>query len=342
MRHHHEDVLCREFWTTFLRQNAKKLWYNDAQCPTIAIEVLIMKEKMKEKIKEEFQLSVKRAGLLGSQHEKELAAFDEKHVDPFLKKHYPDLSKAKLWMLVLDARDHKYGSNCYNKGKNTTQIAEPHFVEASINALLFMLKTRCFVKEISVDYMKKIHRLALIDVKRNYRAPIITSKEEHKILEFTGAMFTLSGPLNPEKIKGIKESCADKFQAEGNYQNKFYKKSNEILKEIKEKGFFKVLQLDPKDIPREVRYPTHEVQDTYYCDLLESLIKSYYQKQKGINSPDEHILNIAKFCKRTEFLHPGSDGNIRMLRIVMLKLLADAGLSFTCMHNPNDLGTWPK
>lgn len=230
---------------------------------------------------------------------------------------------ADLWRLGVDARDHQYGRLSYDRGSNASRACEPGYIDAMETAIAFMLRTDSV--PLSVEYIRKLHYLCFrgVSLERWAKNSEDSMHEGTSFASYEGMCPLSAGCVTRE---GLEE------MADYDFLRSYYKAgSNRVYLSKKNVDEFWAIAEQSKG-----RFGICGIKETVdRVFLLESLLENYKNNIAKAQTEDEKILVIAKFCKEIECAHFFRDGNLRVVRLLMHKLLLQNKLPLTCMIDPN-------
>lgn len=221
------------------------------------------------------------------------------------------------WKFGIDARDHQYGPDSYDNGTNTCKVAEPGYKDAMTTGIGYILRT--LGEGITVEFVRKVHRLCTTNV----RAKV-------GIISLVRSPSTFSPgrcPLCPTFLTkdGLLEMLTYSFVELGIFSNynpdqKENRLSKHNLHRALEDSFY-----GESIVSSTLCVPT----------TIEGFIESLYLDLELASDSYSKIESIACFLKKLDVLHPFLDGNIRTIRLLLLKLLIENGLEPSYVWNPN-------
>lgn len=285
----------------------------------LAISRLQMKTRLR-KITELLEIC---SGEIEKKKEQEALTLKEQ-IDSFDKDYLNDpkitryINPENLWTLVTDVRDHGFGRESYDEGTNTSQTAEPGYIDAAETAMAFIFKTKG--TKLTVDYYHKLHFLFCCDVLGNeIDAPIATLNDQRirptGIFAVSSALITRAGL--EEKAAWIESSkvfnplIVDDISLHSNNIDEF------------------LAALNKEGVARASRNKKRDHALTQFIQEYEETIA------KHPNNDEVRLAAIATLTNKIEFFHPDIDGNLRTVEGLAKKLLLDADLPLSCSDNPN-------
>lgn len=278
--------------------------------------------------KSEYGMAIERLKLIFSiknaeQHDDKLKKFDQTYLVNDKISRYIALDG--LWKLGLDAQDHNYGRLSYDNGTNTYKTAEPGYIDAMETALAYLFRTA--EEELSPLFIKRLHFISCCDV-RNVES---YSTSAHASADDVGSRFALFGrcPLVTDCVtkEGLLEMAKCCFVKAYCYsQGETITLTPDTVEEC-----WEAMQ-KAQGRNGEVGIPFGL---DYQREVIFALIDEYEQNIAKAVTDDERILTIAKFAQQLEWAHFFPDGNLRTIRLLMLKLLIQNNLPLTCIRDPN-------
>lgn len=249
--------------------------------------------------------------------QEELKRFDDAYFN------HPNITSViprdSLWKLGVDARDHQYGRLVYDNklhGRGTLLDAEPGYVDGMETALAFVLRSTG--NELTPDFIGQVRRIACYfeylyfdRISDAFGPPDMSNTNYYP--DFHGD-FPISSTASSEE--GIKEMIRLQVWNVDNEQ--------EFLERLKKDNKIHVSGIIGKDNPGR--------------DHMANYIQQYHQWMvEAGDDNNKKLLAIAKFCRLIDCSHPFKDGNIRTVRLLMLKLMIENNLVPTMMMDPNML-----
>lgn len=205
------------------------------------------------------------------------------------------ISPEKMWMLCIDARHHELGRLVYDKGLNKDAEKEIGYIDAAETALAFTLRT--LYVPLDLNFIKQVHFIGSCNVRYDY-GEIKSICDSNSVL----APIKNSGLFQLTELTSSKAGIAEMSKW------KFVKMTDNIVSAAEHINIEETIGL-------------------FIQELKDNL------KQKSENKAK--LYAIALFARKLECVHPFYDGNIRLIRLLILKLLAENEFPLTCMQNPN-------
>ncbi len=235
------------------------------------------------------------------------------------------ISLEELWKLGVDAQDHACGRLAYDTGKNTRKWAEAGYIDAMETALAFMFRTADH--ELTSIFIGRLRFLCCCGVKLEggdgYSSHDNQSEQDGGSALLKERNNTYTKYLTKEGLAEIAgytflETFTFKHPYTGKYIILNTNNVDEFLQHAKHNRFsFSILK---------------EELNSY--KIMENFISEYQQDIKKATNDDDRILAIATLVKKIECAHFFRDGNLRTVRLLVLKLLIQNKLPLTCILDP--------
>jgi hypothetical protein len=229
-----------------------------------------------------------------------------------------DLTINSLWLLLLDGRDlnDPEERETYDLGGNRAQET-PGYIDAMESALAYILNT--VSKPLNLSTIQTIYFLSGKNVKSIENTHVHNSGTRDDFTWSIGGM-----PCYSPTDQGIQDLCtlSDRLQMS------LFTGSN-TLADDNHNAF--------KDCRSTSCVTKGSNRDAAW--RIEAAIEHYNQSIVTASSDDGKKNTIARLAKSLDYIHPGDDGNIRAIRLIILKLCLQNNLAPHCMHDPNCLDT---
>lgn len=224
-----------------------------------------------------------------------------------------------LWKLGVDGQDHNKDRLSYDLGTNTDEISEPGYIDAMETALGFMFQT--VDEPISIEYIHQLHFLSCSGV--DLESGIDCGTFENDLRSLTTGRLPLCCKKYITKEGLLEMLSYDFFDA-------FFLDENFDEQKLTVENVDKFLaMLSSRNEGGEAQFRGNPL------PVLARLIEEYNQNIKKDAPMDQKILVIATFLKKVETLHRFRDGNLRTVRLLLLKCLIQNNLPLSCIMDPN-------